>query len=382
MILNNFWYATATLAGTIVGVGMFGLPFVAARAGFFVTIAYLIAGAAMFALLHLMFGEIMLRTKERHRLAGYAGVYCGAAAKRFFSLTALAGLSLGMLVYILVGGAFLKELFDGVFADVRMAQIVFWAAMSALLALGLRTVKQSELIMFGLMVGIIVFLFGASIPYLQLDYLATFSARALFLPYGVVLFALAGGAAIPAVRDILEGEERAMKRAITAGTLIPAVLYIVFVITVLGVSGPATTENALSGLRGALGGLIVFVGAVLGILLVVTSYIVFGLYLKDTLRYDMGVPDGIALLCVVFLPFALLFFPWSSFIEIIGLLGALLGGIESIVLIVIYRRARLRGDRWPEYALAVPDAVLYALASVCAAGIAYTIFFNGTFSHA
>ncbi len=377
MKVNNFWYATATLTGTIVGVGMFGLPFVASRAGFFVALAYLAVFAAVFVLLHLMFGEIMLRTNERHRFPGYAGLYVGKAAKRFLALVGFVGLSGGMLVYILVGATFLEEVTGNVLESVRAYQLVFWAAMSLMLLLGLRTVKESEFVMLALMVGIILFLFFASVPHLSADNFGGFSARDAFLPYGVTLFALAGGAAIPAVRDILKGEERAMRRAVTLGTLIPVFLYVLFVVAVLGVSGQATSENALSSLSGALGESVVFLGAALGILLVATSYLVFGLYLKDMLRYDMGVSGRLALGFVLFVPLALAFVPWDSFIEIIGFLGALIGGVEGIFLIMIWRRARARGDRDPEYALRVPPAALYALMCLFFAGIVYIMFFDG-----
>ncbi|MBI3685416.1 hypothetical protein HY250_03365 [Candidatus Azambacteria bacterium] len=378
MISNNFWYAVATLTGTIIGVGMFGLPFVASRAGFFILCAYLAVFAAIFVALHLMFGEIILRTKERHRMTGYAGIYLGAGAKRFFALTALVGLSGGMLVYILVGGAFFQEATYGIFGSVYANQFIFWAIMSAVLALGLRMVKELELAMFALMIGIIVFLFFMSVPHLDAHNLAGFDPSKIFLPYGVVLFALAGGAAIPAMRDMLEGKEHAMKRAIITGTLIPVCLYALFTIAILGVSGAATSENALSGLHGALGESAVFLGAVLGVALVATSYLVFGLYLRDTLRYDMGISDKMALACALLVPFVLLFFQWRSFIEIIGFLGALLGGIDGIFLIMIYRRARKQGNRQPEYTLCISNMALYALMCIFAAGIAYITLFDGT----
>lgn len=381
MILNrigSFWYAIATLTGTIVGVGMFGLPYVASRAGFFVGIVYIVVLAGLFVVLHLMFGEIMLRTNARHRLPGYVGIYFGGTMQRIFSSIALFTLSGGMLVYILVGGEFLRDLTRGTLGSLQTYFVLFWALLSVLLLFGLRSVKKSECIMLAAMVVIIVFIFIASIPHIAAEHFFGFSPRDTFLPYGVTLFALAGAAAIPAVRDILAGEERRMKRAIAVGTLIPAILYLLFVTGVVGVSGPETSENALSGLRGVLGSAVLDMGAVLGVFLVATSYLVFGLYLKDMLRYDVGMTDKAALGVALFVPVALVFVQWRSFIEIIGFLGALFGGVEGIFLVETFKKARLRGDRTPEYALALPSWTLVFLQVLLAAGVVYFLLFDGS----
>lgn len=377
-MVNNVRYAVATLAATIVGVGMFGLPFVASRAGFFILLGYLAIFTLVFIMLHLMFGEIMLRTHARHRLVGYAGVYLSDTAKKILALAGLVGLSGGMLVYILVGATFMKELTGGVLGSDVMYQVVFWALMSMLVLSGLKAIKRSEFVMLVLMVVIIVLLFLASIPHLEQKFLLNgVSLSEFFLPYGVVLFALSGFAAIPTVREVLTGQERHMKRAIVLGTLLPALLYVLFTGTVLGVTGEMTSENALSGLAGELGRPVVLLGAVLGILLVATSYVVFGLYLRDMLRYDIGISWLVSVSAALFIPFALIFVSWGSFIEIIGFLGVLLGGIEGIFLILIWRRARIHGDRQPEFALSIPSVAVWALVALFATGMFYTILFDG-----
>lgn len=377
MILNNFWYAVATQVGVIVGVGMFGLPFVAGRSGFFVMCVYLVVFTAVFAVLHLMFGEIVLRTQARHRLVGYAEIYLGTFAKRFVMVLTMLMFIGGMLAYILVGGVFLHDITRGVFGSLLSYQIIFWTLMSAVIVLGLKMVKWSELATLVLTTLIILFLFFASVPHMSAAYLEGFSLHNFFLPYGVVMFALAGGAAVPIVRDILEGEERMIKRAITLGTLIPGAMYMLFVIAVLGVSGALTSEDAFSGLHGILGEPVIFWGIMLGLIMVASSYLVFGLYLKDTLRYDMGISDRTALAWTLFSPLALMMLEWRSFVEIIGFLGALFLGVEGVVLIMIYQRARKRGDRAPEYDLHIPNAALYALMLVFMSGATYALFHYG-----
>lgn len=371
------WYGIATLVGTIIGVGIFGLPYAASRAGFFVQLAYLGVFACVFTLLHLMYGEIMLRTHERYRLPGYVGLYFGRTAKRIIQSVTIISLMGGMMAYILVGGSFLRMLTHGAFGSVGAYQVLFWAAMSVIVALGLSMVKRTEIVMLLCMVAIIMLIFFMSIPYFNMGNFLHSDLSNFFFPYGITLFAFSGAVAIPAVRDILQGREATMKKTIIAGTLIPAVLYALFVFAVIGVTGLYTSEDALSGLNGVLGMPMKLLGALFGILAIATSYIVFGLYLRDMLWYDFTVPRKGAVAIAVMAPIALVLAYPGSYITIMSFLGAVGGGVEAIFIVAAFIRAKKMGERKPEYALAVPTPVLYALITLFALGIGYILLFGG-----
>jgi len=370
---GNARYGVATLVGTIVGVGIFGLPYAASKAGFFTQLFYLGVFAGVFVLLHLMFGEIMLRTTERHRLAGYVGIYFGGAAKKFIELITIIGTLGGMLAYLLVGGLFLQTLTGGMFGGIEQYYIIFWAIMSLVLFSGLKMVERTETVMLFFMVLIVALLFMASIPFVDIGNYSFSIPENFFFPYGVTLFALAGTAAIPLVRDILKNEEQKIKKTIIVGTLIPVALYALFIFSVVGVTGASTSEDALTGLNGILGTPMVIIGALFGLLVVATSYIVFGLYLKDTLWYDFNVHRKVALWFILTAPLVLVLFQPASFIEIIGFLGAVFGGTEAIFIILTFRKARRHGDRVPEYQMKVPAAILYSLIALFVFGIVYTL---------
>ena len=376
-MISNFWYAVSTLAGTIVGVGVFGLPYVAWRAGFFTEAVYLAVLFFVFVSLHLMFGEIILRTGARHRLVGYVGLYLGERARKFVTLTTTLGTLGGMLVYILVGGRFLNVLFDGFLAVPAYSYLVFWAAGSCLIIFGLKVIKRSELVMLFFMVAAIAVLMIGGAKKISLDNFFTFDSSRIFLPYGITLFALAGIAAVPAVRDILEGSEKKIKKALILGTALPALFYVLFVALVLGVSGEAVSEDAISGLKSVLGNFVVFTGALFGVFAVATSYITFGLYLKDMLVYDLSINKILALLFIISAPIALVFLHSDSFIVVLGFIGAIFGGLDSIFLIYTYKKAKQKGDRTPEYAYNIPAPLLNILIAVFIFGIFYALFFNG-----
>ncbi|MCR4322690.1 MAG: hypothetical protein NUV61_01215 [Candidatus Azambacteria bacterium] len=372
-VFGNARYGVATMVGTIIGVGIFGLPYAASKAGFFTQLFYLGLFTGVFMVLHLMLGEVMLRTTERHRLAGYVGVYFGEAAKKFIELIIVVGTLGGMLAYLLVGGLFLRTLTGGALGTIEQYYIIFWAVMSFILFSGLKMVERIETVMLVFMMAIIALLFVASGPLVDVSNLTFSIPENFFFPYGITLFALAGTAAIPIVRDILKNEERKIKKTIILGTLIPAVLYTIFIFSVVGVTGAGTSEDALTGLSGILGRPLILIGALFGLLVVATSYIVFGLYLKDTLWYDFNIHRKVALWFVLAAPLALVLFQPASFIEIISILGAIFGGTEAIFIILTFRRARRHGDRVPEYQLKIHPAIPYLLVVLFMFGIVYTL---------
>ena len=65
-------YAIATLAGTIIGVGLFGLPYLTLQVGFWVILGYFFVLGVLTILVHSFFGELALKTPNFKRLPGFA----------------------------------------------------------------------------------------------------------------------------------------------------------------------------------------------------------------------------------------------------------------------------------------------------------------------
>jgi len=104
MFNKQFVYALATFVGTVIGVGLFGLPYVALKVGFAVVLFYFIFIGIVTALVLLIYGEIILRTEGVHRLPGYAEKYLGIWGKRVAFLSIVLTLVGALLAYLIVGG--------------------------------------------------------------------------------------------------------------------------------------------------------------------------------------------------------------------------------------------------------------------------------------
>ncbi len=373
---KSFWYAVSILMGTMVGVGMFALPYVFYKAGFFIGLFYLVILFFILLNLHLMMGEIVLRTKERHRFIGYIGMYLGDKQKGIVAFTNIFGVFGSLLVYILVSGLFLKIVSYNFLPNIDLNQIFFWFVMSVVLFFGVKIVKRSELVLMIFLIAIVFVMLFFGISNIDAVNFLSFDISNAFLPYGVIMYSLVGISAIPLMREFLNGEERKLKKSIFAGVFIPALIYLLFAFLVIGVSGPLVSEDALSGLTDILGQGVAFLGALFGLFAIATSYVAYAFYLKQTLVFDFNISEKAALFLVFTIPVLTLFLMPVGFIEIIIFLGAVFGGVDAIFLTWLYQKAKKTGRRNPEYSLKVPVFLVYFMIALFLGGIFYEIIYN------
>lgn len=370
----KFALATATLVGTIIGVGMFGLPYAAAQAGLGLTLLYLLVLAAAVTLIHLVYGEIVLRSGAKHRLVGYAKMYLGSWGKLFGSVVFFVTLYLALLAYLLIGGEFLSVFLHGVW-DISPAEGSLLIAAFGFLVVfkGVKTAGALELVMSAVLTVLILGLSVYSLRFAEPNNWSFLNRTGnSFLPYGVILFALAGGSAIPEIIVFLRnGRGRLLKKVIIMGTIVPAAIYAVFAVAVVGVSGLKTSPEALAGLVSVLGSSVIRYGALIGFLAVITSFFTIGLNIQNSFRLDFGLSKFSSSFLTAAVPLALFFYGQRDFIAILSFTGAVLGGLEGLLLLAIWRRAKKNGDREPEYRLKLPPALIFALTLMFLAGVVY-----------
>ncbi len=372
---KNFLYATAVLVGTMVGVGVFGIPFAFSKAGFWVGFFFLVFIGFITLLLNLMYGEVVLRTHEEHQITGYTDKYLGRWFKRAIFFSVSLALYSALLVYIVIAGEFLNNIFSSVFyASPTSYSLIFFIVLSILILWGIKRISWVELFLVGLFAVVVFLIFGVGIAKIVPSNFAEIQPEFWFLPYGVLLFAFAGFSAIPIQRDILRGQENNLKKSILWAVLLTGVLYLLFAITVLGISGGATSPDAISGLYEFLGSKIIFLGSLFGILAVSTSFLMLGSAFLEMFNLDYNIPRKFAWFLVVAPPLVLFLVGLRTFIDIISLAGSVAIGLEGIVLTFVYIKSKSRGDRVPEYSLELPKFIYYLLIFMFGAGIIYALF--------
>lgn len=350
--MKNFIYAIATLVGTIVGVGIFALPFTARESGFFVTLFYLLALGGLVTLLHLMLGEIFLRTEGNHRIPGLVRLFLGESWYMLARITTILGVTGTLLVYLIVGGIFLSQIFA---ISTSTSVVIFWIVFSLFILGGFTLFELAEFVMSALLIGITFLTLGAA--YSNITWGTLLSTPPLgnnfLFPYGVVLFSLLGTAAIPVIHHILKPNLKYFRRVLVIGTLIPLILYIIFVTAIYGVSGNTTTPDAIQGFATIIGNGFVPFLYLFGFLAIATSYITLGRYAYDTYSLDFKLSRFSAALAALGIPLGLYFAGLENYIQIIGILGSILGSIEGILLLMIHKRAQNPSLYTPAYSLTI-----------------------------
>ena len=138
-------YSIATLSGTIIGVGLFSLPYITSKVGVLVMLGYFLVLGALVILVHLFFGELSLKTPDYKRLPGFAKFHLGSWGEKIAIISTILGIFGAILAYLIVGGEFLTELFSPIFGGGNLFwTIIYFLAGAILIFLGIKTIAKVE----------------------------------------------------------------------------------------------------------------------------------------------------------------------------------------------------------------------------------------------
>jgi len=370
---GNFWLAVFSLVGTTVGAGIFSLPYVFLKAGFLIGLLEFIAIVAAVLLIQLIIGEIALRTKGKKRFIGYAEQYLGHKWKLFVTIATLLGGVGVLLVYIILAGRFLSFIIS---QSAASSSLIFFAVWFLFILAKPKMFGKTELIFSFSIISIIILISSFNIGYIDFNNFKSFNIDNILLPYGVILFAIAGYYVIPEMEDIIGTSKRKLKNAIIYGTLIPAAIYLFFIFIVLGVSGNLTSPDAISGLAGVLNSrAILLLGSFLGLLAVSGASLSYGIYIKETLWYDFKINKWLAWFLVGAAPLALFLAGARNLIMVIGIIGALFFAFQAVVVLLIHKKSK-SSEIKPDYEVNLPGFVYYLIGLVAIFGALLEVWYN------
>lgn len=342
--------AVSIIVGTVIGAGILGIPYVIAKAGFLTGLIVLIVIGLSVLMMNLFLGEVVLRTKEDHQLPGYVNLYLGKNISFLMYISMILGIYGALIAYFIGEGEALAAIFGG---NPLIYSIVFFIIVTVIVSKGIKTIASSEFLvsMITLIVTTLIILF--SINRFNVNNIIDLNLPMIFLPYGVILFAFLGSVSIPEVKEELRKNKRLMKKSIILGSLIPIIIYVFFTLFIIAATGTRTTQIATVGLGELIGMKMVILGNIFAIFAMFTSFISLAYALKEMFRCDCNFDNIPSLTITCFVPFLifLLIRNFADFIDVLGITGALFGGMDGILIVLMYWRAKNLAKRKPEYSL-------------------------------
>lgn len=166
------------------------------------------------------------------------------------------------------------------------------------------------------------------------------------------------------------------RRAIIMGTIIPGIFYALFALGIVGLSGDVS-EDAVTGIRNAVHPVLLLLVGILGLISLWSSYIVIGRDLKKSLEYDFQIPAWSKIIIVVAFPLLLYIAGFQSFLELVAIAGSVFVGLESILVVIMWKKARRTPYEGPIMIRALSPAAQYGIILVFVCGIVYEVVRRG-----
>ena len=351
---NPVLLAILSMVGTIVGAGVFGLPYVFAEAGTVLALVYSVILGLAAVCIHLLYAKIAIMTPGKHRLVGYVQKHLGRREADVVSVTNPMNMLGSLLAYLILGGSFLSVIFGG---STTVWGLIFFGLFAILIIFPFHRVEYVESILTWLLIAIAILIVVLVSPHVKLENFGVANMSKWFLPYGVIFFSFGGLSVVP---DIVESLKKNMRRvgiAIIAGTVVSIVLSVAFGAVVAGATGGATTQDAIGGLVPVVGRSIVALGAIFGLLAVATSFVSIGENLKEQFVLDFKFSKLAAWSATIGIPLVAFIFGARDLINVLGFVGSVFGVIDGMIIALMARRV-VKG---PLRAFAIPLIVVFAV---------------------
>ncbi len=365
---RNLILPICLLSGTILGAGIFSLPYVFSQLGFLNGIFFLLFFAIVYCVIHLMYGMVLREQSGEHQFFYLAKKYFSPRFSSIASLVILAELIFILLVYLVLAPQFLSAIFG---TNQTLSLLIFWLVASLPIFMRLEWIGALDFIGVLLMLGTTLVIFGESFSYeWRAALFQPLSLATFFLPFGPLLFSLSGRPALHKVHEALkkipDGErEGALRRTVLWGTFIPAVVYAMFAFSVLKIN-PAVPEEALGGLTSLPFFLFILLNA-MGFIAIWKAYAMIGSNVRDILRLDLKLPLWMGALIVLLGPLALYLLGFKTFFFAISFAGDIFLGLEGITVVRMWQKAFPR-SKWRRLSFALYPVficgIMYGLLSL------------------
>ena len=356
--MNKTVGSTLLVAGTMIGAGMLAMPLTSAGIGFGFTLVLLLGLWALLTFSALLFVELYQTAESDAGIGTLSEQYFGKAGRIIATAVLIIFLYALIAAYISGGGSLLKDLLPESFGD-KVSILLFTVIFGSFIVIGTHSVDKINRVLFFVMLAAFAVVLSLMLPEIKFDNLmATPIDNALIISASPVFFTAFGfHGSIPSLNKYLDGNVKALRISILAGSAITLCAYILWQMSTHGlltqneflqILKEDATLNGLVKATLAITGSNMIAGAVklFSTLALVTSFLGVGLGLleciEDLLKRSFNISAGrISLGLMTFIPplvFAL-FYP-EGFILALGYAGQMFAFYAVVLPVSLVWKAR------------------------------------------
>ena len=356
--MNKTVGSTLLVAGTMIGAGMLAMPLTSAGIGFGFTLVLLLGLWALLTFSALLFVELYQTAESDAGIGTLAEQYFGKTGRIIATAVLIIFLYALIAAYVSGGGSLLKDLLPESFGD-KVSVLLFTVIFGSFIVIGTHSVDKINRVLFFVMLAAFAVVLSLMLPAIKFDNLmATPIDNALIISASPVFFTAFGfHGSIPSLNKYLDGNVKALRISILAGSAITLCAYILWQMSTHGlltqneflqILKEDATLNGLVKATLAITGSNMIAGAVklFSTLALVTSFLGVGLGLleciEDLLKRSFNISAGrISLGLMTFIPplvFAL-FYP-EGFILALGYAGQMFAFYAVVLPVSLVWKAR------------------------------------------
>jgi amino acid permease len=338
MSLRKSLQLSVIVAAATIGSGMFALPYVIQTSGWLITLGYFVALIASVSVAHVIYLRTLATVDEKERLLGLAKKYFGVIGFWIGFLAVVIGLLLSFIAFLVLGTQFLRILFPAL--SVSFALGIFWFLFAYLIWMSEGRVAWLEVLGVTLVSCAIFFIFFSGRSDLAFANMPLAVSHNFFLPFGAVLYSLAGWTSVEQIYElIVKNGDRSKKGDLwifVVGAALAGLLYWLFSFGVLG-STPRVAMDTISGIGGwpiwRRDGL-----ALIGLLAIGVVSLPLARELRGALEKDLTWNSIVSRILIIFLPLAIVLSGFNNFLLVVSLAGGVFISTQYLLIISIGRR--------------------------------------------
>ena len=363
--MNKTVGSTLLVAGTMIGAGMLAMPLTSAGIGFGFTLVLLLGLWALLTFSALLFVELYQTAESDAGIGTLAEQYFCKAGRIIATAVLIIFLYALIAAYISGGGSLVKDLLPESFGD-KVSILLFTVIFGSFIVIGTHSVDKINRVLFFVMLAAFAVVLSLMLPEIKFDNLmATPIDNALIISASPVFFTAFGfHGSIPSLNKYLDGNVKALRISILAGSAITLCAYILWQMSTHGlltqneflqILKEDATLNGLVKATLAITGSNMIAGAVklFSTLALVTSFLGVGLGLleciEDLLKQSFNISaERISLGLMTFIPplvFAL-FYP-EGFILALGYAGQMFAFYAVVLPVSLVWKARRAHSNLP-----------------------------------